>query len=130
MRIGEAARASGVSAKMIRHYEAVGLLPPGARLENGYRDYDDRDLHELRFIRAGRDLGFSLEDLRALLDLWRDSSRQSGEVRALAARRLGEIETRIRDLQAMARTLRELVESCHGGARPDCPILDRLGAEP
>ena len=130
MRIGEAAELSGVSAKMIRQYDSIGLLPPGARRDNGYRDYDARDLHELRFIRAGRDLGFSLEDLRALLDLWRDSGRRSGEVKALAARRLAEVERRIRDLEAMARSLRDLVSACHGGSRPDCPILDRLGGEP
>ncbi len=129
MQIGAIAKASGVSAKMIRHYESIGLIAPGPRRENGYRDYDARDLHELRFIRAGRDLGFSLEDLRALLDLWRDAGRQSGEVKALAARRLAEVEARIRDLQAIAQSLRELVTACHGGMRPDCPILTSLAGE-
>lgn len=123
MQIGMAADASGVSAKMIRHYEAIGLIANGARRDNGYRDYDERDVHELRFIRSARDLGFSLEEIRALLDLWRDTSRSSRDVHALAERHLHEIEAKIAELQSMAHTLRQLLGACHGDARPECPIL-------
>jgi Cu(I)-responsive transcriptional regulator len=127
MQIGSAAEASGVSAKMIRHYEAIGLIASGARRTNNYRSYDIRDVHELRFIRSARDLGFSLDEIRALLGLWRDRSRKSADVKALAARHLDDIERRLADLQALAETLRHLVASCHGDKRPDCPILESLG---
>ncbi len=127
MQIGQAAEASGVSAKMIRHYESIGLISAGERRTNNYRDYDARDVHELRFIRSARDLGFSLDEIRALLGLWRDRSRMSADVRALASRHLDDIERKIRDLQGLAGTLRHLVETCHGDARPDCPILESLG---
>lgn len=126
MQIGAAAKASGVNAKMIRHYEAIGLVRTGSRRSNNYRDYDERDVHELRFISSARDLGFSLDRIRRLLDLWRDRSRQSSEVRNLAARHLREIEVKVSELQAMARTLRALVEACRGDGRPDCPILHGL----
>ena len=127
MQIGTAANASGVSAKMIRHYEVIGLIANGARRDNGYRDYDQRYVYELRFIRSARDLGFSLAEIRALLDLWRDRARSSRDVHALAAWHLHEIEAKIAELQAMANTLRELISGCHGDARPECPILDGLG---
>lgn len=127
MQIGPAAKASGVSAKMIRHYEAIGLIQSGARQTNGYRDYDSRDVHELRFIRSARDLGFSLDEIRTLLDLWRDKGRSSRDVHQLAARHLTEIEDKIVELQAMAATLRELLHACKGDSRPDCPILDGIG---
>ncbi len=127
MQIGTAANASGVSTKMIRHYETIGLIANGARRDNGYRDYDERDIHELRFIRSARDLGFSLEEIRALLDLWRDRARSSRDVHSLAARHLHEIEAKITELQAMASTLRQLLGACHGDTRPECPILDGLG---
>lgn len=126
MKIGELAAASGVSAKMIRHYEAVGLIAAGTRHANNYRDYGPRDVHELRFIRSARDLGFSLDEICALLDLWRDRSRRSRDVQDLARRHLEEVEGRIRDLQAIAGTLRHLIGGCAGDHRPDCPILDRL----
>lgn len=126
MQIGVAANASGVSAKMIRHYEAIGLIANGARRQNGYRDYDQRDVHELGFIRSARDLGFSLEEIRALLNLWRDRARASKDVHALAARHLADVEAKIGELQAMAKTLRQLLDACHGDARPDCPILEKL----
>jgi len=126
MQIGKAADASGVSAKMIRHYEAIGLIANGARQENGYRDYDDRDVHELRFIRSARDLGFSLAEIRALLDLWRNRARNSRDVNALATRHLSAVEAKIAELQAIAQTLRKLVGDCHGDSRPECPILERL----
>lgn len=127
MQIGAAAEASGVSAKMIRHYESIGLIANGARRDNGYRDYDQRDVHELRFIRSARDLGFSLEEIRALLDLWRNKARSSRDVHSLAARHLHQIETKITELQAMAQTLRQLLQACHSDERPECPILDGLG---
>lgn len=127
MQIGTAAKASGVSAKMIRHYEAIGLIQSGARQTNGYRDYDSRDVYELRFIRSARDLGFSLDEIRTLLDLWRNKGRSSRDVHQLAAKHLSDIEGKIVELQAMAATLRELLHACNGDSRPDCPILDGLG---
>lgn len=126
MQIGSAAKASGVSAKMVRHYETIGLIASGNRRANNYRDYDQRDVHELRFIRSARDLGFSLDDIRQLLDLWRNRGRNSREVRNLASRRLQEIEGKLVELNQIAETLRCLVDACHGDARPDCPILDGL----
>ena len=126
MQIGKAAHASGVSAKMIRHYETIGLIASSARQENGYRDYGDHDVHELRFIRSARDLGFSLAEIQALLDLWRNRARTSRDVHALATRHLGAVEAKIAELQAIAQTLRKLVGDCHGDSRPECPILERL----
>jgi Cu(I)-responsive transcriptional regulator len=136
--IGEAARASGVSEKMIRHYESIGLLHP-AREANGYRRYAEADIAVLRFIRHARDLAFPLEDVRRLLALWRDRGRASAEVRRLALGHVAALEEKARALQAMASSLRHLAAHCHGDARPDCPILDELaqgttrahtGAEP
>jgi MerR family transcriptional regulator, copper efflux regulator len=128
MNIGQAAAASGVSAKMIRHYEAIGLLPAAVRSDAGYRRYDDAALHTLRFIRRARDLGFGLDEIAQLLALWRDRSRASAEVKALAARHVADLSERIERMQAMRRTLQHLVGACHGDDRPDCPILDDLGA--
>lgn len=129
MNIGAAAAASGVAAKMIRHYEAIGLLPPAHRRSNHYRDYGERDVHELKFIRRARRLGFSMEEIGALLALWRDRDRPSREVRRIAEAHVRELDARIAEMQAMARTLRELVHKCHGDDRPDCPILDDLAQE-
>jgi MerR family transcriptional regulator, copper efflux regulator len=126
MKIGAAAAASGVNAKMIRHYEAIGLLRPAERRENAYRDYGERDIHELRFIRRARRLGFSIAEIEALLTLWRDRARPSREVKRIAEAHIGELEARVADIQAMAKTLRTLVAACHGDDRPDCPILDDL----
>jgi len=126
MNIGEAARASGVSAKMIRHYESIGLFGAAARSESGYRLYGEREVHLLRFIRHSRDLGFSLEQIRALLGLWQDRGRPSRQVRALAQTHLAELEAKLAELQAMKATLEHLVQACHGDERPDCPILDTL----
>lgn len=126
MQIGLAAKASGVSAKMIRHYEAVELIGGSARRDNGYRDYDEREVHELRFIRSARDLGFSLGEIRTLLDLWRNKARSSRDVHSFASRHLRDIEAKIAELQAMAGTLRQLLRACHGDARPECPILEGL----
>jgi len=124
MNIGEAAAASGVSAKMIRHYESIGLFAAPPRSEAGYRVYGEREVHVLRFIRHSRDLGFSLAQIRALLGLWQDRDRPSRQVRELAQAHL--TEAKIAELQAMQATLQRLVHSCHGDARPDCPILDTL----
>ncbi|MBU6499154.1 MAG: Cu(I)-responsive transcriptional regulator [Rhodospirillales bacterium] len=128
MNIGAAAAASGVSAKMIRHYEATGLIAPPARSAAGYRHYDPRDVHTLRFIRRARDLGFSLPEIARLLALWHDQGRPSAEVKALALHHVAALEAKAAALQAMSRTLRRLAEHCHGDARPDCPILDELAA--
>lgn len=125
MNIGEAAAASGVTAKMIRHYEAVGLFSTD-RSANGYRVYDERDVAVLRFIRHARDLGFPLEDVRRLLALWRDRNRASAEVKKLALAHIEALENKARSLDAMAASLRHLVANCHGDGRPDCPILEDL----
>ncbi len=126
MNIGEAAKASGVSAKMIRHYERVGLFPEAARTEAGYRQYADKDVGTLRFIRQSRDLGFSLEQIRALLGLWQDRRRPSRQVRALAQAHIEELDEKLKELQTMKATLEHLVQCCHGDDRPDCPIIHTL----
>ena len=126
MNIGAAAAATGVTAKMIRHYEAIGLLRPAERRANDYRDYGERDIHELRFIRRARRLGFSIAEIGELLALWRDRGRPSREVRRIAEAHIGDLQARIGEMQAMANTLRGLVAACHGDDRPDCPILDDL----
>lgn len=128
MNIGEASRASGVSVKMIRHYESIGLLAAPQRTESGYRVYREEDLRALRFIRSARDLGFPLAEVEALLRLWRDRARASGEVKRLALAHVEAIQARRRLLQLMAEALTELAEACHGDHRPDCPILAGLSA--
>jgi len=124
--IGEAARASGVSAKMIRYYESIGLIAPPRRSAAGYRFYDERDVQTLRFIRRARDLGFPVEDIGRLLELWRDGERSSADVKRLAEQHIAALEERISALQSMQRTLERLARACHGDDRPDCPILDDL----
>jgi MerR family gold-responsive transcriptional activator of gol and ges genes len=126
MNIGTASSASGVTAKMIRHYETIGLLRPAPRRANAYRDYGERDVHELRFIKRARRLGFATGEIAALLALWRDRGRPSRDVRRIAERHVAELEGRIADMQAMAKTLGALMHACHGDDRPDCPILDDL----
>lgn len=126
MNIGAAARASGVTAKMIRHYESLDLLKPAARTAAGYRVYDDREVHTLRFIRRARDLGFSIKEIEALLALWQNRRRASSDVRKLAQAHLGALDRKIAELQAMRRTLEQLIHHCHGDHRPDCPILEDL----
>ncbi|KAF1048557.1 Cu(I)-responsive transcriptional regulator [Xylophilus sp.] len=126
MNIGQAAQASGLSAKMIRYYESVGLLPGAARSESGYRVYGEADLHALRFIRRARDLGFTVPQTSELLTLWRDRSRASADVKAIALRHVAELEAKARALQAMSDTLEHLAASCQGDGRPDCPILDDI----
>lgn len=130
MNIGQAALATGVSAKMIRHYESVGLFPEARRTESGYRLYGEKELATLRFIRHSRDLGFSLEQIRALLDLWQNRRRPSRQVKALAQEHLDEIDKKLRELQAMKTTLSHLVHCCAGDDRPDCPIIDSLADAP
>jgi Cu(I)-responsive transcriptional regulator len=128
MNIGEAAQAAGVSAKMLRYYEKIGLIRPAARAESGYRVYSDEDVHTLRFIRRSRGLGFSIEETAELLALWRDKSRASADVKSFALRHVRELEAKIDELQAMCRTLKHLASHCHGDGRPECPILDDMAA--
>lgn len=129
MNIGEAARRSGVTAKMIRHYEGIGLLPAAGRSEAGYRHYGETDLGRLQFIHSARRLGFSLEDIRGLLSLWQDKQRASREVKALATAHIATLEDKVAELQRMIGALRNLAACCHGDERPDCPILDGLSGE-
>lgn len=126
MNISQAAQASGLSARMIRHYEDIGLLPAPARSQSGYRQYSERELHQLRFIHSARQLGFSMEQVAQLLALWQDRSRSSSEVKVLAQQHLQELEQKIADLQAMHDTLAELARCCQGDDRPDCPIINSL----
>ena len=125
MTIGEAARRSGISEKMIRHYEAIGLIT-ARREANGYRVYAEPDIAVLRFIRHARDLAFPLEEVRRLLALWRDGGRASAEVRRIALDHVAALEAKARSLDAIAASLRHLAAHCHGDERPDCPILDEL----
>ncbi|MCO5081556.1 MAG: Cu(I)-responsive transcriptional regulator [Rhizobiaceae bacterium] len=125
MNVGEAARASGLPAKTIRYYEEIGLISP-ARAANGYRDYASGDIHRLAFLRRARGLGFSVEECRQLLALYRDKSRASQDVREIAIAHVGAIDEKIRELQAMRGTLNKLIHACHGDHRPDCPILDDI----
>lgn len=129
MNIGQAAKASGVSQRMIRHYEMIGLTPKAARRDSGYRDYNDRDVHTLRFIRRSRDLGFPIEEIGKLLALWQDRSRASADVKALATARAKELRRKERDIRAMRQSLEDLARSCHGDERSDCPILDDLAQD-
>lgn len=130
MKIGEASAASGISERMIRHYEKIGLMPAAPRRQSGYRDYGQRDLHTLKFIGRARDLGFSIEDIRKLLALWQDRSRASGDVKALALARAAELKRKERELHEIRRSLEHLAASCHGDDRPDCPILGGLEGKP
>ena len=129
MNIGQAAAASGVSAKMIRYYEETGLIPTARRSEAGYRTYGDRDVQMLRFIRRARDLGFPVEQIADLLALWRDQSRHSSDVKHLATMRIAELQAKIRAMNDMVATLQTLADSCSGDQRPDCPILADLARD-
>lgn len=129
MTIGEAARASGVSAKMLRHYESLGLLGRVARTDAGYRLYSEADVHALRFIRRARDLGFSMAEIAELVGLWRNRRRSSANVKRIAERHAAELAHRIEAMQSMQRTLAHLIHGCHGDDRPECPILDDLAGE-
>lgn len=126
MNIGQAAAASGVSAKMIRHYEEGGLIRAARRTASNYRAYSDNDVHVLRFIKRARALGFSIADIKTLLSLWQDRSRSSSAVKRIAGTHIAELERKIAELQSMVRTLEHLVHHCHGDHRPECPILEEL----
>jgi Cu(I)-responsive transcriptional regulator len=127
--IGQAADMTGVSAKMIRHYEAIGLIPRTGRTAGNYRTYKDSDLHTLRFIQRARTLGFSMAQIRVLLSLWRNRNRSSAQVRKLATDHVVALREKIDSMQAMVRTLETLAQHCHGDDRPDCPILEDLAGE-
>jgi Cu(I)-responsive transcriptional regulator len=129
--IGQAAALSGVSAKMLRHYESLGLLGRVMRTDNGYRRYTEADVHSLRFIKRSRDMGFSMAEIAELVNLWHDRRRASASVKTIAQKHLDDLSARIEAMQAMQRTLQNLLQHCHGDERPDCPILDDLaGAAP
>jgi len=129
LNIGDAATASGVSAKMIRHYEDLGLIPKPRRTPAGYRVYSEADVHTLRFVRRARDLGFSTAQISGLLSLWRDRRRPSSKVKALAEEHIRELEQKLVEMQAMKAVLEHLVHCCHGDDRPECPILESLSTE-
>ncbi|MBY0611220.1 MAG: Cu(I)-responsive transcriptional regulator [Beijerinckiaceae bacterium] len=126
MNIGEVAAASGITTKMLRYYETIGLIDAAPRTEAGYRVYSHDDIHTLRFIKRARALGFSLDEARELVALWRDKSRASADVKRFALKQIADLEAKIAELQAMSRTLQHLASTCHGDERPDCPILADL----
>ena len=125
--IGEAAARSRVSAKMVRHYESLGLLPKVGRTDSGYRQYGDKEVHTLRFIRRSRDLGFSMAEIADLLKLWQNRRRASSDVKRIALSHVADLDRRMEEMAAMKRTLARLADCCRGDDRPDCPILDELG---
>jgi MerR family copper efflux transcriptional regulator len=127
LQIGQAAQQAGVSAKMVRHYESLGLLPTVRRTDAGYRMYNQNDIHTLRFIKRARSLGFGMAEIAELLALWQDKARSSETVKRIATAHVDDLAQRIRELTAMRRTLQKLVDCCHGDHLPDCPILDELG---
>ena len=126
MNIGEAAKASGVNAKLIRHYESIGIIPKATRSSAGYRVYSDSDVHILSFVKSARGLGFSMKEIKKLVGLWRNKSRASLEVKKLALTHVEEMERKIADLTEMTATLKHLAKNCHGDGRPECPILENL----
>lgn len=126
MNIGQASDRSGIPAKTIRYYESIGLIGPATRTPGNYRDYDDSSVRVLQFLKRARSFGFSIDDCRELLSLYRDRNRSSADVKAVAERRIGQIDQKIEELRALRATLGSLVERCHGDERPDCPILDDL----
>jgi len=127
--IGSAASLTGISAKMVRHYESLGLLPQVARTDSGYRQYTEADVHTLRFIRRARNLGFSMAEIAELVALWQNRRRASANVKRIAQRHVDDLGARIEAMQAMQRSLRRLLQHCHGDERPDCPILDDLASQ-
>ena len=126
MNIGQASKATGVSTKMIRYYEQIKLISPAHRTEASYRTYSDNDIHTLRFVRGARDLGFSVEQMKTLLTLWRDRSRASADVKAVALEHIAELERKAAAIQAMTKTLKHLANNCQGNGRPDCPIIEEI----
>ena len=127
LNIGQAAQRANVSAKMVRHYETLGLLPEVSRTEAGYRQYSDNEVHTLRFIKRARNLGFSMPEISELLKLWQNKRRPSESVKRIAAHHVAELDQRIEELTTMKRSPQTLIDCCHGDQRPDCPILDELG---
>lgn len=126
MNIGEASKISGVNAKLIRHYESIGIIPKASRSESGYRTYSETDVHILSFVKRSRTLGFSMKEIKKLVSLWRNKSRSSSDVKNLALNHIQEMEQKISELQEMVKTLKHLAKNCHGDSRPDCPILIEL----
>lgn len=126
MNIGEVSAISGVSSKMIRRYEEMGIIPKAGRSEAGYRKYSENDVHVFRFVKRARELGFSMKDIKQLLGLWKNKNRSSEQVRNIARQHLKELEIKLQEIESMMKTLKHLVDHCHGDARPDCPILDDL----
>lgn len=126
MNIGEAAASSGVNAKLIRHYESIGVIPKASRSDSGYRTYTDNDVHILTFVRRARGLGFAMKEIKKLVSLWRNKSRASSEVKALALQHVAQLDQKIAELESMSKTLKQLAKSCHGDSRASCPILDKL----
>lgn len=126
MNIGEAAKISGVNARLIRHYESIGIIPKAARSEAGYRRYSDVDVNTLIFVKSARNLGFSMKEIKKLVGLWRNKSRSSAEVRKMALTHVNELEKKIAELELMVNTLKNLAKKCHGNERPECPILNEL----
>ncbi len=126
MNIGEAAKVSGVNAKLIRHYEAIGIIPKASRSDAGYRIYSEADVHSLKFVKRARKLGFSMKEIKKLVGLWRNRTRVSADVKAMALVHVKEMEQKVDELQSMIKTLKHLARNCHGDQRPDCPIIDGL----
>lgn len=128
MNIGEAAKISGVNAKLIRHYESIGIIPKASRSEAGYRTYTETDVNILAFVKRSRNMGFSMKEIKKLVSLWRNKTRASAEVKGLAIKHIDEMEKKITELQGMVKSLKHLAKCCHGDQRPDCPILDNLAS--
>ena len=129
LNIGEAAKASGVNAKLIRHYESIGVVPKVNRTDSGYRLYSKNDIHLLTFVRRARNLGFSMKEIKRLISLWRNRSRTSAEVKAMAKSHISALDQKIKELEEMRDTLLHLAKNCHGDNRPECPILENLAHE-
>lgn len=130
MNIGEASKKSGVSAKLIRHYESIGIIPKASRALSGYRTYSEKEVNILRFVKRSRGLGFSMEEIKKLVGLWRNKKRASLEVKKLATKHIENLELKIHELQSMVDSLKHLANNCHGDDRPDCPILEELADGP
>lgn len=129
MNIGQVAKLSGLNAKLIRHYESIGIIPKATRTEAGYRNYSEVDVHTLTFVKRARGLGFSMKEIKKLVGLWRNRSRASADVKAIARKHIDELETKIQELARMRDTLHHLALNCHGDSRPKCPILENLANE-
>jgi|SRR5690606_23259046 len=126
MNISEASKLSNVNSKMIRRYEELGIIPKAKRSLSGYRQYSENDVHILKFVKRGRELGFSMKDIQELLSLWRNKNRSSSQVKNIASKHVDELEKKLTEIESMLKTLKHLVKNCHGDQRPDCPILDEL----